>query len=259
MAGACQRARDLGLASIAFTEHADFTAWTIPAEAIAAMPAEYQAMVRPDGTLLPPPFDMDGYQEAIQEYRERFPGLRILSGVELGEPHWHLSAVRDLVRPGGIDRRVGSVHSLTDEGRSLVVERLHGLRPAPDLLRAYLAETLLMIRESAEFEILGHLDYPVRAWPAESAPFRPADFEDEFRAVLSALASTDRILEVNTAVPLDAVVLDWWRDCGGQAISFGSDAHEPDCVGRGFSRVAALAQSRGFQPGRFPHDHWRRI
>lgn len=90
-----------------------------------------------------------------------------------------------------------------------MVERLHEIRPAADLLRAYLAETLRMIKESDEFEILGHLDYPVRTWPTASSPFRPADFEDEFRAVLSAIASSDRVLEVNTAVPLDAVILGW--------------------------------------------------
>ena len=85
---ACQHALDIGLASIAFTEHADFTAWTITAEAIATMPPKYQSMVRPDGTLLPPSFDVAGYLESIEDCRTRFPALHILSGIELGEPHW---------------------------------------------------------------------------------------------------------------------------------------------------------------------------
>jgi histidinol-phosphatase (PHP family) len=258
MMGACRRALEVGLTSIAFTEHADFTAWTIPAAAIATMPAKYQAMVRPDGTLLPPCLDLAGYLAAVQECRARFPALRVLSGVELGEPHWHPADVQALLKSGAVDRRIGSVHSLTDGQRALVVERLHGLRSAAELLRAYLVETWRMVEESDAFEILGHLDYPVRSWPATGPAFSPEHFEEEFRAVLRSLARSDRVLEVNTAVPLDAVILRWWRDCGGQAIAFGSDAHEAEQVGRGFARISALAESCGFRPGRRPHDHWPR-
>ena len=33
-------------------------------------------------------------------------------------------------------------------------------------------------------------------------------------------------------VPLDSTVLTWWRDEGGDAVSFGSDAHLPSAVAR---------------------------
>jgi histidinol-phosphatase (PHP family) len=255
MERSCQRAVDLGVRSIAFTEHSDFTAWTIPAEVVASMPSKYQAMVRPDGTLKPPPFDVDGYLECIQRCRDRFRELRILSGVELGEPHWHGRDVAGLLRSAEFERVIGSVHSLRDGNRALVVERLHGVRSPEDLMRDYLAETVTMVESSADFEILGHLDYPLRAMPAA---LELHGFHEEFRAVLDALARSRRVLEINSVVPLPETILRWWCECGGRAVSFGSDAHDQDDVARDFARLGALAKGFGFRPGGHESDPWIR-
>ena len=80
---------------------------------------------------------------------------------------------------------------------SVLGERPRGCRTRRD--RSFLlSETLRMIESSDMFEVLAHIDYPVRGWPAAAGMFDPADFEDEFRAVLHALASSGRVLEVNT-------------------------------------------------------------
>lgn len=255
MESSCRRALDLGIRTIAFTEHSDFTAWTIPAEAVAAMPSKYQTMVRPDGTLKPPPFDVEGYFECLQRCRERFRDLRILSGVELGEPHWHRQDVAGLLRSAEFERIVGSVHSLRDGDRALVVERLHGVRSPEELMRDYLDETAAMVVSSADFEVLGHLDYPLRAMPAA---LELTEFEEEFRAVLDALARSGRALEINSVVPLPETILRWWRECGGRTVSFGSDAHDPGDVARDFMRLAELAEGFGFRPGGHEFEPWIR-
>jgi len=48
MMHSCVAAESLGLPSIAFTEHADFTRWTIAPEGVAAMPAKFRAMIGDD-------------------------------------------------------------------------------------------------------------------------------------------------------------------------------------------------------------------
>jgi histidinol-phosphatase (PHP family) len=53
-------------------------------------------------------------------------------------------------------------------------------------------------------------------------------------------------------------VAQWWSEEGGWAITFGSDAHGPDWVGRNFSEAVTMAQSFGFRPGRKPADFWTR-
>jgi len=76
--------------------------------------------------------------------------------------------------------------------------------------------------------------------------------------VLRALARSGRALEVNTVVPLRPEIVRWWHEAGGEAVSFGSDAHAPAAVARDFAASAAMVEAQGFVPGRDRHDFWRR-
>ncbi|WP_329173015.1 PHP domain-containing protein [Streptomyces sp. NBC_01477] len=258
MEATCRQALSIGLRSLAFTEHTDFTTWTIPAAAIATMPGAFQAMVGADGLFRATPFDVEGYLECVDRCRSRFPGLHIITGVELGEPHWYAKEVRQLLAAADFGRVIGSLHSLEAAGKRLAVDRLFGLRPAAGIVRDYITDVTLMVETSDDFEILGHIDYPLRNWPADAGPCRAELFEEEFRTALLALARSGRVLEVNTSrLPYRAIV-QWWYECGGAALSFGSDAHEPGEVARDFQRAAAMAESVGFRPGRHNHDFWLR-
>jgi histidinol-phosphatase (PHP family) len=257
MGHSCARADELGLTSIAFTEHADFTRWMIEPEVRARLRRVNADWVGADGRFNPPPLDVAAYLECVQRCRARFPGLRILTGMELGEPHWHGDEVRSMLGRGSFDRLLGSVHSLALDG-PWMVDHLFGRLDPGDLMPGYLGEALRLIESSAPFEVLAHIDYPVRHWPAYAGRFDAAAFEDEYRAVLRALARSGRMLEVNTVVPLPAVIIRWWYEAGGEALTFGSDAHEPSAVARDFARAAAMAEAAGFRPGRHRHDAWRR-
>lgn len=257
MERSCARAVALGLPSIAFTEHADFTRWIIEPEVAAQMQPVNAGRVGPDGRWDPPPLDTVAYLACVERCLDRFPGLRILTGMELGEPHWHEAQVKALPGIGDFDRLLGSVHSLALDGPRMV-DHLFDAFELGDLMRAYLGETLRLAESTAPFAVLAHIDYPVRYWPAEAGPFDAAAFEDEYRAVLGALARSGRALEVNTAVPLPAAVAGWWHEVGGEALTFGSDAHEPSEVASGFAGAAAMAEAAGFRSGRYPHDVWRR-
>jgi len=262
MEASCARAVELGLGTIAFTEHMDWTRWVIAPEHKAAMQRD-AFRVGPDDRFNPPTLDTDGYQACIQDCRSRYPGLRILSGVELGEPHWFGDQCAALLATGGYDRVLGSLHSLRIEDRPWIVDDLYSPYAPGDLepdgiMRAYLAEALRMIESSHHFAVLAHIDYPVRAWPAHAGPFAPTDYEEEYRSVLEALARSGRALEVNTTVPLRAEIVRWWYEVGGDAISFGSDAHRPSQLARHFPEVSAMVEGVGFRPGRDAHDFWRR-
>jgi PHP domain len=111
----CARAVELGLPAVAFTEHADFTPWTIELgeHELAGFP-EHWARWYDDGVFTPPEFDLLGYQACLAACREAFPGLRILSGVEVGEPHWYAGRTRELLAAGRFDRVLASVHARPD-------------------------------------------------------------------------------------------------------------------------------------------------
>jgi histidinol-phosphatase (PHP family) len=262
MEASCARAVELGLPSIAFTDHMEFTRWVIAPEGRGVLHRD-AGKVGPDRQFDAPPLDVDGYLECLQRCRDRFPGLRILSGVEFGEPHWHPKELRALLDAGAWQRVLGSLHSLElPEGPWIVDELYEDYAPGgldPDgVMRAYLAEAERMVESSDPFQVLAHLDYPVRRRPASARPFEPADFEEEFRGVLRALARSGRALEVNTVVPLRPEIVRWWHEAGGEAVSFGSDAHAPVAVARDFAASAAMVEAQGFVPGRDHHDFWRR-
>ena len=95
-------------------------------------------------------------------------------------------------------------------------------------------------------------------WPRTAEPYDEEAFEPEYRAVLRALAASGRVLEVNTKSPLPSTgLLRWWRDEGGRAVSFGSDAHQSWRVGDRFKLAVDIAEAAGFRAGRDPFDFWR--
>jgi histidinol-phosphatase (PHP family) len=262
MQRSCERARDLGLPAVAFTEHFDLTRWVTP-PAVRAKMKVYGHLVDHDGRFNPPPLDVDGYLASLEACRDRFPNLRILSGVELGEPHWFAAEVHNLLAAGEFDRILGSQHSFLVDGEPWIVSDLEGPSVPPgwsstDIVRAYLVETAEMIRSSDSFLVLTHIDYPVRHWADGPARFPYHEFEEEFRMALSALAETERVLEVNTLIPASFEVVRWWRAVGGQRVSFGSDAHRPEDVARNFKHVSAMVESAGFRSPSEPYQLWTR-
>ena len=247
----CERAVELGLPAVAFTEHADYTPWFVRPDEL----DDYlQQFVGADANVVSPELDLDGYRESLQRCRDEFPTLRILSGVELGEPHRHPEVVARLLAAGQFDRVLASVHMLPAGDRFAEPPNLYLDRPAAAVIRDYLAEIDQLLATCDTFTVLAHLDYPLRYWPAGAGPFDPYAFEEEFRRTLRSLAG--RVLEVNTAGPLHPELVRWWREEGGDAVSIGSDAHEPAELARRFAEAAALVEAHGFRPGRHAHDLW---
>jgi histidinol-phosphatase (PHP family) len=272
MEQSCARAIELGLPSIAFTEHIDYTRWIMVPESVATLrqiaddsthAAAVLARVGSDGRFDPPPLDVDGYRACLERCRDRFPNLVILSGIEFEAPHWHSNRFNALLADFAPDRVLGGLHSIEVSGEAWEANRLYqayapeGLSPH-GVVRAYLAEVLRMVESSQPFAVLAHIEYVARGWPASAGPFDPLEFEEEYRAVLRALARSGRVLEVNTSTPLHSQIVRWWHEASGEAVSFGSDAHEPSKVARDFAAASTLVVSQGFRPGRDPHDFWVR-
>jgi histidinol-phosphatase (PHP family) len=253
MLATCRRAAELGLGGIAFTEHADLTDWVIP-QGTTIRPGWEQYL--DGGTLRLPPLDVERYLASVEECRRRHPGLRILSGVEISEPHWHQAEVADLLARGRFDRVLSSVHAGPIQGGACEVFALFDQQPAGDVVCSYLAEVTQMV-QSVDVRVLAHIDYAARYWPSDSGPFDAGEFEAEHRGVLEALAGSGGALEINTRLPLDRRILTWWVEAGGEAVTFGSDSHAPQTVGAGLRAAAELAGSLGFQPAAEPTDPWR--
>jgi histidinol-phosphatase (PHP family) len=247
MEATCRRALEIGLPAIAFTEHADFTGGGYD---------DYH------------PLDVERYLEEVERCRSRFPGLRIVSGVELGQPHRFPAEAAALLGAARVERVLGSVHCVPWQGDLIDVSREGLLEPdrAASSVRTYFIELLALAGSAQPFDVLAHVDYPKRYWPHDRLAYRDQDYEEEIRAVLREAAARGSALEINTtrgAEPSRGLcpgpaVLAWWVEEGGRAVTMGSDAHRPDGVALGFELASQLAEAAGFQPNDDPTGCWLR-
>src|SRR2546427_9819334 len=95
-------------------------------------------------------------------------------------------------------------------------------------------------------------------------PCRAVDYEEEIRAILLAAAHRGLVLEANSTRGEDGklcpglTVLRWWREVGGEAVSFGSDAHRPDKAAGGVGLATHVVQAAGVKPSADPMSLRRR-
>jgi histidinol-phosphatase (PHP family) len=260
---ACARAREIGLPGLAFTEHVDFTEWSQQdsAELSGLSGSKVSKPARIGARPRVAPLDVDGYTADLARCRDQFPDLRILSGIEAGEPHLFPASVSAVLAAGKFERVLGSLHGIVYEGTLTGIDdALFASLSAREVMRRYFADVVVLVDGSSVFNVLAHCDYPRRYWPtARAGAYAESDFEEEYRAVFRALASSGRALEINTRSPLASVnLMSWWWREGGDAVSFGSDAHQPFRVGEQFDLAIDVAEAAGFRRGRDRFDFWRR-
>lgn len=254
MVRTCERAIQIGVPSVVFSEHLDLDPWIADAEDV----MEHQRTMHVEGWLRPLRFQLDRYVESVEQCRHRFPQLRILTGVEYGQPHRCDDRVNATVDVGALDRVNGSLHTLPFREGYAEPNTMYRHLPADEVMWSYLEEIPRMVAGSDTFSVFTHIDYAVRSWPAQrEGPFDPRCFEEGFRIAMRAIAQSGRVLELNTR-RLELWVPQWWAEEGGRAVTFGSDAHEPENLAHRFPEAALMAEHCGFRPGPTSEDPWTR-
>ena len=155
----CRRAVELGLPAVAFTEHVDFTEWGAhdnpPADGrgvdAAARSPGATAWLRSTST---------GTSPSIERCRARFPELRILSGIEAGEPHQFAGSVAAVLTQGSSTACWGRCTRSCTTGGWSTPTGVRRDRPADAVVRDYFAELVRLVEDSDVFQVLAHCDFP---------------------------------------------------------------------------------------------------
>ena len=83
------------------------------------------------------------------------------------------------------------------------------------------------------------------------APVTLNRYQDAIRAILRTAVEKGRGMEVNTCrgrtLEEWRPILALYRDCGGELVTVGSDAHTPADVGKGVRAACALLRECGFR------------
>lgn len=242
----CRRAAELGLKALAVTDHCDCNLW-LPLD-------ELGREVTVDKEM----YGSRDYAQAsitrIAELKERYPFL--LCGTELGQPLQNRAAAETILSRPELDFVIGSHHMNADRDDFYWLDyRKMELTEIYSLMDDCFAETLEMCRQ-VSFDVLGHLTYPLRYITGECGIVLDMKRYDEvIRAIFRTLAENGRGIEINTSglrqrfgrtLP-DLEYVRLYRECGGEIITVGSDAHKAADLGAGIDDGEQLAREAGFK------------
>lgn len=202
----------------------------------------------PDPELSMEACELDDYVAEVLELKAAFPGF-VLLGIEADYRPDTVSEVHSLLESQPFEYVIGSVHHLGDWGFD-DPRQMEGYssRQIDDVWVDYLE----LVGEAAEcglFTILGHLDL------VKKFGYRPTRaLDDELDRVVERISRAGVAIEINTAglhkpvkeaYPSPAILRKLWA--ADIPITFGSDAHRPEEVGRDFARAADLARAAGYE------------
>lgn len=191
--------------------------------------------------------DLPSYVAEVQGLKAEFPGY-VLLGVEADYRPHTVDAVSALLDEYPLDYVIGSVHFLEDwafDDPRFVSE--YADKDIDEVWVQYL-ELLGDAADSGLFTIMGHLDL------VKKFGYRPTrTLDKELDRLVARLARARVLVEINTAglyKPIgeaypDPDILRRLR-LASVPITFGSDAHRPEEVGRDFQHATELARTAGY-------------
>ncbi|MDR1021088.1 MAG: histidinol-phosphatase HisJ family protein [Synergistaceae bacterium] len=192
--------------------------------------------------------------EDVSRARETFgEALEISMGLEIGEPHRDMALSRELAGGPEIDFVIGSVHRVRGEDDFYFMD--YDRPDIMDVFRKYYEE-ILELSECDCFDVMGHINYPLRAMSAEQTERTDLGvFDGLLRETLASLAAHGRGIEANSHCMKEGVggilpsleIMKMFRDSGGRIVTTGSDAHEASLVGAGIPEAEALLREAGFK------------
>lgn len=234
-----ERAIELGLDGICFTDHCD-----------------YDYPENPDGSPLKNwELDVPPYLKAIRELKyEYLDRIEVCCGIELGlQPHL-ADRLKALVRNTDFDFVIGSSHLA--HGRDVYFKEYFEGRTEREAYREYFESILENLAVFEDFDSYGHLDYVVRYGPNQNRDYSYTAYADIIDEILKKLIWLGKGLELNTAGfkyglknqphPTEDI-LKRYRELGGEILTIGADAHTPEHLAYAFDKVPEILRACGFK------------
>lgn len=194
--------------------------------------------------------DVETYFLEMQKLQEQYKNkIDIRIGVELGlQPHlgeYH----REFVKAHPYDFVIGSVHVIG--GKDPYYPVFFEGKSDAEAYRQTFEETLVNIKNNADFDVLGHIDYIVRYGKHQAAEYSYAENADILDEILKYLICNGKGIELNTAgykYGLDFChphpdIIKRYHELGGEIITIGSDGHRPEHIAYDFYKIKEVLKS----------------
>lgn len=237
-----ERAIELGLSRICFTDHYDHL-----------FPHDV-----PGGFI----FDAEERYEYLLGVKEKYSGkLDIGIGVELGLRYedGFLEKTKkffdEFITKHDYDFFIGSTHLL--DNYDPYYPEFWSDKTKEQVMGMYFDSIVTNSKEYDSFDSYGHLDYVIRYTPKEKGDkdYCYDDYREVIDVILRQLIEKGKALECNTAglcygLPYahpKPEILRRYKELGGELLTVGSDAHKPENLAFGFSQAAAMIEAAGFK------------
>lgn len=216
--GYVNRAKEIGLKAITFTDHVDFDA---------------------KHPLFDEMIDYDVYIEAFNEAK-KIADIPIYLGVEIGYQSQVKDDINAFLDRYPFDFVILSIHYVKEQ--DLYTREFFEGRTKEEAYRLYFEQCLDAIEHIPKFNVFGHLDYITRYSPF--GMYEQDKYSDQLKHILKALIAKGKGIEINTSglatenrIYPDDPVVKQFIELGGTTITLGSDAHRLSELGRYFNQV----------------------
>ncbi len=179
--------------------------------------------------------------------------LTLKLGIELGNGQVDAADAAQVMALPELDFIIGSIHNLSLEAGGTDLYYINYNSPALcyQVLDDYFTSMEALV-EADCYDALGHIIYPLRYMRVRDG--QDVDiyrYLDRMRPLLKGVAMHGKAIELNTWCNrmLEAwqPLLEIYRDCGGEFITIGSDAHTAGGIGSGVREGYELLRQVGFR------------
>ena len=200
-------------------------------------------------------------EDRIQEYINQIQTLRIefqsqiniLIGLEISLDLRFHNRISDFIKNHNFDFIIASQHAINN--KDLFLRDCFQDRNEKDVFREYFEDILRNIKLFSDYSVLGHADYIIRYAPNKDKYFNPDDYYDVLRQIFEIIIGQNKGIEINSSALRNGFdsphpseqILKFYKNLGGEIVTIGSDAHNPNDIAYEFGKVRALLQSIGFK------------
>lgn len=234
MAAAAEAA---GLDAVCFTDHCD--------------------LIYSNKADMPDPDCYKDWSRALLEYdklKNNFQGnVKARIGIELGGINQDPERAKTSYETPNLDLVIGSIHSIRNYTDFYMIE-FKSIEHCYELADQYIDEYI----ETAHlgyYDILAHLGYTNRYMMKYGYMVDYSRFYDKLRYLFKIVIESGKGIELNTSGLRQGIgttfpdlgILKLYKECGGEIITLGSDAHRPQDVAGHFKEGFELLKQVGFK------------
>lgn len=200
-----QKAKENGDTCFVTTEHLDFRAHSMR------------------GRDIIPDYNMQQFTAKMLADKYK---MDVLFGVEAGYRAAFHDRMEQMIVSQPFDFVLASIHE--NDEQDFYEIAIAGTRTPEDIFDEYLDLVKNMITNFKNFDVLAHIDFPLRFM--ENVKLAP--FEAKIKDIFSMLIAEEKTFELNTKTITTCGIdyfeqyLKWYIECGGIYLSLGSDGHD---------------------------------